>query len=89
MSYECTTGTVNPNLPSRACVFGGRCRTVKETPTELKARMKAFGDWIQARPEKNILVVGHSHFFRCLTGKKKLSNCELMKVEVQNLKSKS
>jgi hypothetical protein len=40
--------------------------------------MESFRKWLKERPEQNIVVVGHSNFFRKFTGMKdKLANCQI------------
>ncbi len=44
-------------------------------------RVLGFRDWLQARPEKRIAVVGHSTFFYHLAGRW-LANCEAMELDL-------
>lgn len=45
------------------------------------ARVAGFRDWLRARPETTIAVVGHSTFFYHLTGQW-LANCEAMDLDL-------
>ena len=47
----------------------------------LTGRVDAFRDWLAARPERLIAVVGHGTFFYHLTGRF-LANCELAVLEL-------
>lgn len=40
----------------------------RESLAAFEARVAAFGDWLSARPESCIAVVGHGTFLNCLTG---------------------
>lgn len=40
-------------------------------------RVEEFAEWISARPEANVAVIGHGTFFHALTGRW-LRNCEVM-----------
>ena len=42
---------------------------LREPLEELARRVEVFVDWLQARPEQTIAVVGHGTFLRTLTGK--------------------
>lgn len=42
------------------------------------ARVARFRDWVMARPEQAIVVVGHGTFFSHLTGRPLLANCEIL-----------
>lgn len=44
-------------------------------------RLAAFRDWLAARPERHIAVVGHGTFFFHLTGAR-LANCEMLRWEL-------
>ncbi|ETO30116.1 hypothetical protein RFI_07000 [Reticulomyxa filosa] len=57
---------------------------VKESKAQIHERIKQFKDFIvNQREEDNILLVGHSRWFRELVGsKEKLNNCEMMRVVV-------
>ena len=47
-------------------------------PYVLQERVKALSRWVDARPEKIIVLVGHSTYLRELTGmKSRLKNGEL------------
>ncbi len=48
-----------------------------ESETELAARVSAFRDWLAARPERDIAVVGHGTFLNRLTGHV-FANCEVL-----------
>ena len=48
-----------------------------ESETELAARVAAFRDWLAARPERDIAVVGHGTFLNRLTGHV-FANCEVL-----------
>lgn len=44
------------------------------------ARITEFRAWLAVRPEKVIVVVGHSNFFKFYLGmSEKLKNCEVYK----------
>lgn len=45
-------------------------------------RVAGFRDWLRARPERTIAVVGHSTFFYHLAGRW-LANCEAMEVDLK------
>ena len=45
------------------------------------ARVTGFRDWLRARPERRIAVVGHCTFFYHLTGRW-LANCETMEIDL-------
>lgn len=48
---------------------------------DMHVRVQAFIDWLVQRPERNIVVVGHSAFFRGLIGTRTgMDNCEVKKV---------
>eukprot|EP01122_Echinamoeba_exundans_P012888 TRINITY_DN5516_c0_g1_i1.p1 TRINITY_DN5516_c0_g1~~TRINITY_DN5516_c0_g1_i1.p1 ORF type:complete len:233 (-),score=39.99 TRINITY_DN5516_c0_g1_i1:59-712(-) len=50
----------------------------EEPEDYLNSRIESFRQWLKERPEQNIVVVGHSNFFRKFTGMKtKLANCEI------------
>jgi broad specificity phosphatase PhoE len=40
----------------------------KEPQEVLMARVEAFSNWLKARPEQTVAVVGHGTFLRTLTG---------------------
>lgn len=44
-------------------------------------RVSAFRDWLRARPERSIAVVGHGTFFARLTGRF-LANCEIVPLDL-------
>ncbi len=45
---------------------------------DLNERTHNFTQWLLSRPETNIVVVGHSAFFRDLIGTEcKMDNCEV------------
>jgi len=47
-----------------------------------KNRISDFEKWLAQRKEPNIIVVGHSHYFRHMLGIDfKFSNCEIWKVK--------
>lgn len=48
-----------------------------ESENELRARVAAFRDWLAARPERDIAVVGHGTFLNRLTGHV-FANCEVL-----------
>ena len=53
---------------------------VRETKMDVSLRISAFRDWLLQRPEKVIVVVGHSAFIKQFTGmSRKLRNCEVRK----------
>ena len=53
-------------------------RALRHVPCLFQERVKAFSRWVDARPEKIIVLVGHSTYLRELTGmKSRLKNGEL------------
>ncbi len=48
-----------------------------ESEAELAQRVTAFRDWLAARPERDIAVVGHGTFLNRLTGHV-FANCEVL-----------
>jgi glucosyl-3-phosphoglycerate phosphatase len=50
---------------------------VVESEAELTARVSEFRDWLAARPERDIAVVGHGTFLNRLTGHV-FANCEVL-----------
>jgi broad specificity phosphatase PhoE len=48
-----------------------------ESEAELASRVAAFRQWLAARPERDIAVVGHGTFFNRLTGHV-FANCEVL-----------
>jgi len=54
---------------------------VMEPQEVLEERVRQFRDWIAARPERLIAVVGHGTFFYHLTGQF-LRNCEITVLEL-------
>ncbi len=52
-----------------------------EPPHLFDARVAGFRDWLRARPETTIAVVGHSTFFYHLTGQW-LANCEAIEIDL-------
>ena len=44
------------------------------------ARVAAFAQWLDARPEPVVMAVGHGEFFRRLTGRSQLANCEIVRL---------
>jgi hypothetical protein len=56
------------------CLLTGRAGVIEY----LNNRIESFRKWLKERPEQNIVVVGHSNFFRKFTGMKdKLANCQI------------
>jgi glucosyl-3-phosphoglycerate phosphatase len=53
---------------------------VVEPEETLAERVRQFRDWLSARPERLIAVVGHGTFFYHLTGRH-LQNCEIATLE--------
>jgi len=51
-----------------------------ESEEMLLARVAAFRDWLAARPEREIAVVGHGTFLHRLTGRH-FANCEVVTAE--------
>lgn len=50
-----------------------------ETEAEVAARIVRFRAWIEGRPERVIVVIGHSAFFQQVTSMpRKLGNCEVL-----------
>ena len=61
----------------------------KETKQSVNERISSFKHWILQREENNILVVGHSRFFKEFVGAMfKMPNCGMMKVEMHGMKVK-
>lgn len=59
---------------------------LREHERQLDARIRAFVQHLAARPEKHIVVVGHSSFFKRMLGMpRKLRNCELHEVQLSEL----
>ena len=54
---------------------------VVEPAEALHGRVRGFWDWLAARPERLIAVVGHGTFFHHLTGRQ-LQNCEVAVLEL-------
>jgi glucosyl-3-phosphoglycerate phosphatase len=54
---------------------------VAEPAAILAERVRGFRDWLAARPERLIAVVGHGTFFHHLTGQQ-LRNCEVAVLEL-------
>lgn len=52
-----------------------------EPSHRLAGRVRGFRDWLRARPERLIAVVGHGTFFYHLTGRQ-LQNCEVAVLEL-------
>jgi glucosyl-3-phosphoglycerate phosphatase len=50
---------------------------VVEPIPEFRARVARFGEWLKARPETSVVVIGHGTFFRQLTGRM-FANCEVV-----------
>jgi broad specificity phosphatase PhoE len=44
----------------------------------LVQRLSAFSRWIESRPERTVVIVGHGTFFHRLTGRH-MENCEILK----------
>lgn len=63
---------------------------IKESKQSVNDRISAFKHWILQREENNILVVGHSRWFREFVGAMfKLKNCQMMKVQLHGMKIQS
>eukprot|EP00484_Ammonia_sp_Unknown_P022614 CAMPEP_0197025466 /NCGR_PEP_ID=MMETSP1384-20130603/5795_1 /TAXON_ID=29189 /ORGANISM="Ammonia sp." /LENGTH=261 /DNA_ID=CAMNT_0042453997 /DNA_START=28 /DNA_END=810 /DNA_ORIENTATION=+ len=57
-----------------------------ETQQNVEERISAFKHWILQREEENILVVGHSRWFKQFVGaSSKLNNCQMMKVVLRGM----
>lgn len=55
---------------------------IPNEPLEVvQERIAQFRDWLRARPEQRIAVVGHSAFFFHMTGHK-FANCEILELAV-------
>ena len=53
-----------------------------ETAAHCRRRVDEFKDWIEARPERFIVVVGHSSFFKMLCGDTfKMPNCGVREMD--------
>lgn len=52
-----------------------------EPPAILTGRVRQFREWLSARPEQFIAVIGHGTFFYHLTGRQ-LQNCEVATLEL-------
>ena len=62
-------------------------KIIKESKENVQHRISAFKHWILQREENNILVIGHSRYFREFVGAMfKLNNCGMMKVELHGMK---
>jgi broad specificity phosphatase PhoE len=58
---------------------------VKETRAMAQARVDKFREWLRQRPEKHIVVVGHSAFFKLfLNESSKLPNCGVRTFTLKN-----
>lgn len=54
-----------------------------ESMKHLKERVGKFREHLRLRPETTIVVIGHSTFFRELSGKaKRMENCEILSIRV-------
>ncbi|MBI1244860.1 MAG: histidine phosphatase family protein [Alphaproteobacteria bacterium] len=51
-----------------------------ESEEILSARVAHFADWLRARPEREMAVVGHGTFLRFLTGRP-FANCEVVTLD--------
>mmetsp|Transcript_25751 Transcript_25751/g.47061 ORF Transcript_25751/g.47061 Transcript_25751/m.47061 type:complete len:207 (+) Transcript_25751:108-728(+) len=47
----------------------------------LSSRVRSFEEWLEARSESHIVIVGHSAFFRCMVPGIKPKNVEVWKAE--------
>lgn len=54
---------------------------VVEPVEVVESRVASFRQWLAARPERRIAVVGHHTFFHHLTGQR-LRNCEIFNLEL-------
>ena len=52
-----------------------------EPVERLQERVEAFRDWLRARPERTIAVVGHGTFFYHFTGEW-LANCQVLPLDL-------
>ncbi len=61
-------------------------RTIRrERVADARRRTQALREWLSRRPERVIAVVGHSAFFKHLTGMgRKLRNCEVWRLDVED-----
>lgn len=51
----------------------------------MRHRIRQFKQWLLQRPEQNIVIVGHSAFFRdFLQTQVKMKNCEVKQCILQN-----
>jgi broad specificity phosphatase PhoE len=58
-------------------------RSLKSAEAEVAERVSSFKQWLLARPEACIALVGHSAFFSTFTGLPKLANCEAFWCELR------
>ena len=57
----------------------------RERVADVRRRTQAFREWLSCRTERVIAVVGHSAFFKHLTGMgRKLRNCEVWRFDVED-----
>ncbi len=79
--YVDGTGNTRVEIPANG--RGGPIGTTfgLEPMTNLQRRIRAFRDWLRARPEHAIAAVGHATFFAEMTGHM-LQNCECIGVEL-------
>eukprot|EP00742_Colponemidia_sp_Colp-10_P000957 GILJ01001039.1.p1 GENE.GILJ01001039.1~~GILJ01001039.1.p1 ORF type:complete len:211 (-),score=21.24 GILJ01001039.1:80-712(-) len=61
----------------------------RETLQSVDERIEQFLQWLHDRPEKVIVIVGHSKYFQRWLGGRKLRNCELRPVDMGKRKRKS
>jgi len=55
----------------------------KAAEKDVAERVEHFKTWLLARPETCMALVGHSAFFRTMTGQPKLGNCEAFWCELR------
>lgn len=59
---------------------------LREDSEQLDARIRDFVERLAARPERHIAVVGHSSYFKRMLGmSRKLYNCELHEVALDEV----
>lgn len=59
---------------------------IKEDRKNINKRISIFKHWILQRKENNILIIGHSRWFRQFVGSMfKLNNCGMMKVNLKGM----
>jgi hypothetical protein len=64
------------------CALRGLLQS-SESKEQLKRRIGAFRKWVCARPEREMVIFGHSTFFKYFTNSgTRLKNCEVLTIRV-------